>query len=61
MMLQPGSQTIEIHVLTNISRSKGNQTIKFGQLIEHNMRNIFVYTQNAVEILFPAPFLKSPN
>ena len=25
----------------NISRIKGNQTIKFGQLIECNMRNIF--------------------
>ena len=29
-------------VLPNISRSKGNQTIKFGQLIECNMRNIFL-------------------
>ena len=26
----------------NISRSKGNQTMKFGQLIECNMRNIFL-------------------
>ena len=25
-----------------MSRSKGNQTMKFGQLIEYNMRNIFV-------------------
>ena len=31
-----------IHVLANISRSKGNQTMKFGQLIECNMRNIFL-------------------
>ena len=30
-----------IHILPNISRSKGNQTLKFGQLIEYNMRNIF--------------------
>ena len=29
-------------MLPNISRSKGNQTIKFGQLIEYNMRNIFL-------------------
>ena len=28
--------------ITNISRSKGNQTMKFGLLIECNMRNIFV-------------------
>ena len=26
----------------NISRRKGNQTMKFGQLIEYSMRNIFV-------------------
>ena len=41
MTSQPGQQTIVIHILPNISRSKGNQTIKFGQLIECNMRNIF--------------------
>ena len=42
MTSQPGSQAIAIHILINISRSKGNQTMKFGQLIEHNMRNIFL-------------------
>ena len=31
-----------MHTLPNISRSKGNQTMRFGQLIEYNMRNIFV-------------------
>ena len=25
-----------------MSRSKGNQTMKFGQLIEYNIRNIFL-------------------
>ena len=40
MTLQPWKQTITIHVFPNISRSKDNQTIKFGQLIECNMRNI---------------------
>ena len=30
------------HILSNISRGKGNQTAKFGQLIEFNMRNIFL-------------------
>ena len=29
MTLQPGKQIIAIHILPNISRSKGNQTIKF--------------------------------
>ena len=42
MTSQPGEQTIAIHIMSNISRSKGNQGIKFGQLIEYNMRNSFV-------------------
>ena len=33
---------ITIHTLPNISRSKDNQAIRFGQLIEYNMRNIFL-------------------
>ena len=39
---QPGKQTIVIFILPNILRNKGNQTLKFGQLIECNMRNIFL-------------------
>ena len=42
MKLRPGKQTIEIHILPNISGSKGTQTMKLGQLIEYNMRNIFL-------------------
>ena len=42
MTSQPGLQIIAIHTLLNISRSKGNQTMKFNQLKENNMRNIFV-------------------
>ena len=34
MMSKPGTETIAIHILSNISRSTGNQTMKFGQLIE---------------------------
>ena len=41
MMSQPGLQAVAIHILPNISQSKGNQTMKFGQLIEYNERNIF--------------------
>ena len=37
MMSQPG-----LHTLSNILRTKGNQTMKFGQWIEYNMGNIFV-------------------
>ena len=44
MASQSGKQTIVIHILPNISRSRGNQTIKFGQLIEYNMRQIFLET-----------------
>ena len=29
---QPGKQAIVIHIVPNISRSKGNQIIEFGQL-----------------------------
>ena len=64
MTSKPGSQTIAIHALPNISKSKDNQTMKFGQLIEYNMRNIFFkksYTKDVVEKLFPNPFLKSEN
>ena len=61
MRSQPGKQTIAIHTLLNISRTKGNQTIKFGQLIKYNIRNIFLenHTQNVAEKLFPDPFLKN--
>ena len=31
-----GKQTVTIHTLPDISRSKDNQTIKFGQLIKYN-------------------------
>ena len=39
---QPGKQTIAFYILTNMSKSKGNQAMKFGQLIEYNTRNIFL-------------------
>ena len=42
MTSQPGEQTIAIDVLPNISRSKDNQTMKLGQLIEYNNRNNFL-------------------
>ena len=42
MASKTGLQTIEIHILPNISQSKGNQTMKFGQSIEITKRNIFL-------------------
>ena len=41
MTSQPGWQAIAIHILPNISRSKGNQAMKLGQLTECTKRNIF--------------------
>ena len=40
MTPQTGQQIIKIHILSDISRSKGNRTVKFGQLIEYNKKNI---------------------
>ena len=40
MTSQTGKLTA-IHILSNNSRSKGNQIINFGQLIEYNMKNTF--------------------
>ena len=45
MTSQPGQQTIVIHILSKISRSKDNET-KFGQLIEYSKRNIFLEKPN---------------
>ena len=60
MTSQPGQQTIVIRILPSISRSKGNPTMKFGQLIEYNLRNIFLeksYTKCGGETI-PRPFSK---
>ena len=43
-----------MHILHNISRSNGNQTMKSGQLVEHEK-------QNVVQKLFPVFFLKNQN
>ena len=42
MASQPDLQAIAIHILPDISQSKGNKTMKFGQLIEYNKGNIFL-------------------
>ena len=42
MTSQPVKQTITIHILPYISRSEDNQTVKFVQLIEYNMKKIFL-------------------
>ena len=44
MTSQSGLQTTPMHLLPNISQSKGNQRTEFGQLIEYNKRNILIQT-----------------
>ena len=46
MMSQPGWQTVVIHILPNILRSKDNETIKFGQLLEYNTKVSFPEKSN---------------
>ena len=59
MTSQAGLQRITTHILLNISRIKSNQTMKFGQLIEHAQRNIFVknYAENEAGKLVTDRFL----
>ena len=45
MMSDSGKQIITIHALSNILQHKGNHAIKFNQLIEYKMRNIFLDTK----------------
>ena len=58
MRSQPGKQTTAKHILSNISRSKRDETID--QLIKYNIRNIFLeksYTKFGGETI-PRPFSK---
>ena len=55
-----GKQTITIHILANISKSNGNQAMKFCELKECNMKNIFLkktYTRCGRETI-PRSFSK---
>ena len=52
------------HVLSDISRCKGNQKMKYGQLIGYSDIDIFFsrnHIQNVVEKLVPDPFLKQKS
>ena len=60
---QSRKETIAIQILPYISKIKGNQTTKFGQLIEYKMRNLFLeksYKKCCGETI-PRPFLKNQN
>ena len=61
MTSQPGKQAIVIAILTNISRSKGNQAMKFGQSTEYKTRSIFEKKKNIYKIwqrVMSRPFSK---
>ena len=47
-------------MLNSVSRSKGNKTIKFGQLMEYNIKNIFLEKSyaNCGRNTIPRPFSK---
>ena len=42
MTSHTGKQVIITHILPNISRSKGNQAIKFSHLIAYKVKNNFL-------------------
>ena len=42
MTSRSSKKTIIIHILSNILRNNSNKTMEVGQLIEYNMRNIFL-------------------
>ena len=63
MTPQTEKQIITIHILANISISKGSQTMISAHLLECNMRNFFLeksYT-NLVRKLAPDPFIKKQS
>ena len=41
-MTQTGQNIIAMHIFINVSRSNGNKTLKFGQLVEYTVVNIFL-------------------
>ena len=49
--------TYTMHMLPKISRSKGNQAMKFDQLIKYNNRNVFLENHAENEARRPAPDL----
>ena len=62
MTSQSEQQKIIVHIFSNISRSKDNQKMKFGPLIEYNMTNIFPeesYTKFGGETSSRPVFLKT--
>ena len=49
--MTPGKQTVTLPILLNLSQSKGNQTLKFGQVMEYNQKIFFLenHAENEAE------------
>ena len=63
MTWQTGKQTNAINKLRNISRYRINQTMEYGQLVEYNIRNIYLnrsYTKCGGNTI-PKVFSKNSN
>ena len=66
MTFMTGQQVITIHMLSKITKSKDNQAMKFGQLIEGKMIYICIFflkthTKNVVEKLVTDSFINIEN
>ena len=63
MTSQPGQQTVTSHIMSNISRNKSKQTMKFVQAIEYNKVNIFLknHAENEAGRLVPDLCIPSPQ
>ena len=60
-MSQSGTQTVTKIILSGISKTKGNRTMKFGHLIQHYVKKICFFKNHAeseAERLVPGLFFK---
>ena len=58
MTSQIGQQIIKMNILSNITRSKGNQAMKFSQLIYYEKREIYEITWEFFFFFFEKSFSK---
>ena len=61
MMSQPVKKILAMHIMPSTLGSKGNQTMKFGQLIVYNTKNIFLQKSHKMwwRIFLQTPVLKN--
>ena len=58
MTSQPGKQTVQIDILSNISRTKENQAMKLGQLMKYfSEKSYSKYGEKTI----PRPFSEKPK